>query len=89
MFRKKLKRGQGLVLVADEESIYQTTIHMLFVFFPIDVIWLNKAKEVVDLRPNVKSFQPLIAPRSPAKYVLELPVGAAKHIKQGDTLQFV
>jgi len=89
MFRKKLKQGQGLILVADEESIYETTIHMFFVFFPIDVVWLNKDKKVVDLKCNVKSFQPLIAPREPAKYVLELPVGASKNIKLGDKLDFV
>jgi uncharacterized membrane protein (UPF0127 family) len=89
MFRRKLKQGQGLILVADEESIYQTTIHMMFVFFPIDVIWLNKQKEVVDIKQNIKSFQPLITPRAPAKYVLELPVGTAKNIKLGDQLKFV
>lgn len=88
MFRRPLKSGQGLILVADEESIYQTTIHMLFVFFPIDVVWLNQNKEVVDVKSKVKSFQPLITPRGPAKYVLELPVGTSKHIKLGDTIQF-
>ena len=88
MFRRPLKQGQAILLEANEESILETTIHMLFVFFPIDVVWLNKDKKVVYKKANVKIFTPILAPKEPAKYVLELPKGSAKHIQVGDTLKF-
>ncbi len=88
MFSSRLMLGEGVVLVASYESILSTTVHMLFVFFPIDIIWLNSAKKVVDVKKNVLPFMPFIAPRKAAKYVIELPKGCAKDIKIGDRLRF-
>ncbi|HLC63002.1 MAG TPA: DUF192 domain-containing protein [Candidatus Nanoarchaeia archaeon] len=87
MFSRKLKKGQALLLVADEENKMETTIHMFFVFFPIDVVWLDSKLKVVDKRENVKSFTPLIVPKQPAKYVLELPIKTGRHIYIGDVLE--
>ena len=89
MFSRPLKKGQALVLVADHESVMETTIHMMFVFFSIDVVWLDQNKVVVDMRKNVWSFTPLITPRKPAKYVVELPKNTLHHIKIGDQFQFI
>lgn len=89
MFSKPLKRGEARILVAKEESTLETTIHMFFVFFSIDVVWLNSKKEVVDVKRNIRMFTPLIKPRSPAKYVMELPKGMGKFFKVGDKVEFV
>lgn len=86
MFSRPLKRGQALILEANNEGILDTTIHMLFVFFSIDVIWLNSNKEVVDIKRDVKSFSPWITPNKAAKYIIELPKNASKHIKIGDKI---
>lgn len=67
----------------------ETTIHMLFVFFPIDVVWLDKNKKVVDKRENVKPFTPWITPGKAAKYVIELPRNTARHINKGCILKVV
>ena len=88
MFSKPLRGGSGLVLVADNEGVLETTIHMLFVFFPIDVVWLNSKKIVVDIKRGVSPFTLNLAPQKSAKYVLELPKGASKSTKVGDKILF-
>lgn len=88
MFTRPLRRGHGLILVAPNEGILETTIHMLFVFYPVDIIWLNSEKIVVDIKQKVLPFIPWIIPKEPAKYVVELPINTAKHIRIGDKLDF-
>lgn len=88
-FSRRLRKGQGLVLVAGRKSRFGTAIDMLFVFFAIDVAWLDSKKKVVDVKCCVRPFTPLVIPRKPAKYVVELPVGTARHIKPGNQLEFV
>ncbi|MBU4501036.1 MAG: DUF192 domain-containing protein [Nanoarchaeota archaeon] len=87
-FAKPLRKGQAIILVASEESTMETTIDMFFVFFPIDVLWLNKEKEVIDIKRNVKPFMPIVIPRRPAKYVVELKKGVTNNIQLGDKLRF-
>ena len=76
-----LSRAKGLMfaskpkptlLVFQKES--KVGIHMLFVFFPLDIIWLDSKYKIVDIRKNVKPFSGVYYPNTPAKYVLELPV---------------
>lgn len=88
MFSKKLKQGEGLVLKALQESILGTSIHMWFVFFGIDVIWVNDNMKVVDVRENVKPFSFMIKPRKSAKYVIELGVGGARGVVVGEGVCF-
>ncbi|MBM3200290.1 DUF192 domain-containing protein [Candidatus Woesearchaeota archaeon] len=87
-FAKPLEKGQALILAAEKESISETMIDMLFVFFPIDVLWLNERKEVVDIKKSVKPFTPLLIPKKPAKYVIELKAGSTDNIIIGDRLRF-
>ena len=83
MFSKPLKKGNAIVLVSPKQGILETTIHMLFVFFPLDIIWLDKNKKVVDIHKNVKPFT-FAAPKKPAKYIIELPCGISSNIKIND-----
>lgn len=87
-FSKSLKEKQAIILVAEKESIRETMIDMLFVFFPIDVLWLNKEKKVVDIRRNVKPFTLIVIPKRPAKYIIELKTGMTNNINLGDELKF-
>ena len=82
MFSRKLKDNQCLIL--DNSS----DIHMLFVFQSIDVVWLNKNKEVIDKKEEVKPFSLLIKPKEKAYYVIELPLGKAKLFKLGNKIDF-
>ncbi|MFH1592329.1 MAG: DUF192 domain-containing protein [Candidatus Woesearchaeota archaeon] len=64
-------RARNLVIVLDGESRLNSMIHMFFVFYPIDVYWLDKDFNVVDKRINLKPFRMAI-PKEKAKYVVEL-----------------
>ncbi|MBL7148326.1 MAG: DUF192 domain-containing protein [Nanoarchaeota archaeon] len=82
MFSKKLNK----VLIFINKKEKNTPIHMLFVFYPIDVIWLNSKKEVIKIKRNLKPFS-YINPKVKAKYVLEVPVNYNKNIKIKDTIK--
>jgi len=88
MFTLPLKHDEAIILVAENESILEASIHSLFVFYPFDVLWLNNRKEVVDKRTSVFPFMPFLRPRSPAKYVVELRRGKAQNIVLGSTVEF-
>lgn len=88
MFCKSLDKEKGIILVANNEGIFDTAIHMFFVFFPIDVIWLNKNLEVVDYKNNIKPFTLFVKSRQPAKYIIELPINSTQNISLGDKLSF-
>jgi uncharacterized protein len=55
----------------DEKKI---SLHMMFVFYPIDVVFLDSKKKVVDTKENFKPFS-LYASKKPAKYCIECPKG--------------
>ena len=82
MFSGKLKDNEGLILSNS------SSIHMLFVFQKIDVVWLNKNKIVIDKKEDVKPFSLLIKPKVKADYVIELPPGKAKLFKSGNKVYF-
>ena len=62
-------RRRNLLFVFNEER--KVSIHMLFVFFNIDIFWLDKNFRIVDLRRNVKPFT-FSGSDKKAKYVLEI-----------------
>ncbi len=60
-------------------------LHMLFVFFPIDVLYLNKNKQVIEVKQNFKPFT-FYTPKVKARYVVELPYRT--HASVGDSVTF-
>lgn len=84
MFRRK---PASLVFVFDNEKI--VSLHMFFVFFPIDVVYLNKNKIVVELKKDFKPFG-LHKPRKKAQYIIELPAATIQKTKTsiGDKIRF-
>src|SRR3989344_6185674 len=83
MFSQKIKQNQGLLLVAQKQSKLYSAIHMIFVFFSIYAIFLDKEYKIVDIK-KACPFNPLIIPDKPAKYVLE--TISKKDLKIGDKL---
>jgi uncharacterized membrane protein (UPF0127 family) len=74
-----LSKPRDLILVSPTEDIKSSSIHMMFMLYPIDVIWLNTEKQVVEVRRNIPAFNILkpstwriYHPKKPAKYVIEL-----------------
>lgn len=86
IFTRKLKNKQGIIIPLNQEKISQAAIHMLFVFYNIDVLWLDKDYKIVDLRRNLKPFT-FAKPRNKAKYIVELPADSTSNINIGSKLQ--
>ena len=87
-FRKELKENEAVLIERNNESILDATIDMIFVFYKIDVLWLDKNKKIVDIRKNVRPFSLFSAPNKPAKYIVELRKGVSSKFKIGQKLEF-
>jgi uncharacterized protein len=73
MFKTKVK--QPLIFIFNNEAII--SIHMLFVFMAIDLIFLNKDKKIVELKQNLQPFT-FYTPTKKAKYLIEAKKGTIK-----------
>jgi uncharacterized membrane protein (UPF0127 family) len=91
MFRKNLAGDAGMFFIFDKASIYP--FWMKNTLIPLDMIWLNQAKEVVFIAQNASPCREdpcsNITPDQPAQYVLELNAGqvAKLGLKIGDKLE--
>ncbi|RZV10447.1 hypothetical protein BDK88_1606 [Natrinema hispanicum] len=80
MFRRSVPADYALVFRFDSARVRD--LHMLFVFFPIDAVW------VVDgVVQRVERLRPWLGfARDRADLIVELPAGAAADIEPGDRL---
>jgi uncharacterized membrane protein (UPF0127 family) len=81
--RQCLEDGQGLLFRQC------SSVHTLFMRFPIDILFIDKKGKVLRSRPNVRPFKFVAAPLR-AQYALELPAGsiATSKTRVGDRLLF-
>ncbi|MCH8003356.1 MAG: DUF192 domain-containing protein [Nanoarchaeota archaeon] len=81
------KKNKPLIFIFKKEKI--NPLHMFFVFYPIDVLFLNKNKIVVEMKENFKPFS-FYAPKNKSKYIIELPKNTIKETKTelGDKIEF-
>ena len=82
MFRKSLVENQAMLFVFAQEGSY--SFWMKNTLIPLDIIWLDKDKKVVDI---VKKAQPCPSEKcqsyrnqQPSQYVLEINAGQADKI---------
>jgi len=80
-------RKKSLIFIFKKEKI--TPLHMFFVFYPIDILFLDKNKIVVEIKENFKPFN-FYNPKNKAKFVIELPKNSIKKSKTnvGDKIEF-
>jgi len=78
MFRKK----RTLMIEFPVER--KVSLHMFFVFYPIDVFFLNKNKEVIEIKRNFKPFT-VYHSKNKAQYIIEMPE-LNQEVKVGDKL---
>jgi len=87
MFRNNLERGLILKLPSSR-SRRGSAIHMFFMKFPLDIIFVDADKKIVDM----VSIEPwkTYTPKAPAKYVIELKEGSINNYKLeiGDEMDF-
>ena len=94
MFREKLSQNAGMLLLFDKS--YPWGIWMKNMHFPIDIIWLNAKKQVVDFKDSVPPCPrqeincPSYVPKDAAIAVIELQAGQRKNleIKLGQVLKY-
>jgi|TARA_B100001971_G_C18013204_1_gene443467 uncharacterized membrane protein (UPF0127 family) len=86
IFHKKLK-SKGLIFIYKKEK--KVPLHMIFVFFPIDILYLDKNKKVIEMKKNFRPFH-AYTPKKKANYILELPESSIErtNTKLGDKISF-
>jgi uncharacterized membrane protein (UPF0127 family) len=81
---------QGMFFVFSQSGQYD--FWMKDMKFPIDIVWVNEDKTVVDVTPNLMpdTYPKTFTSDKPAKYVLELRSGRAQqlNIAEGTQIQF-
>ena len=88
----ELPPNGGLLMVFDTET--RVSITMRDMHMPIDVIWLDDQKKVIQIEhslPHEGGESTVVVPRDFAKYVLELNAGAAQqnNVRVGEFAAFV
>lgn len=78
-----LEKGDGLWISPTQ------AVHMFFMKFALDLVYLDRQKRVVKVRRNVKPWR--ISAAWGANSVLELPVGTIEdsRTEAGDQLEFI
>lgn len=87
MFRRHLPDEEGILFVYGRESVLETAIHMLFMFFPIATVWLDKNGVVVD-KILAKPWRLSYAPHKPAQFFIEARPLLLDRVAIGDPLRF-
>ena len=87
-FKRKINKGEGLVLVDKQDSRINAAITMLFVFFDLGVIWVNESGKIVD-KKLARSWRLSYSPKEPAKFVVESHPDILDKIQIGDHLTFI
>lgn len=89
---KSLAENEAMLFVFDDDQKWG--IWMDGMLISIDVVWLNKDKEVVHIVKNIPPESAILdviyRPKEPARYVVELPAGTVdkKSIKTGQEAVF-
>ena len=85
MFRKELGNNRGMIFVFNNEAKY--SFWMLNTYIPLDIIWLDKGKEIVSIVENTipwsknniwRSLFTTYSPNNPSLYAIEVDAGWVK-----------
>ena len=79
MFSRK-KKDFGMVFEFSSEKL--VSLHNFFVFYPIDLLFLNSRWEVVELKERFLPFT-IYIPKNRSRYIIELPAGTIKQTGTG------
>jgi len=85
MLKRELKEDEALLFRFKRIGRYG--FHMFFVFFPIDIVWLNDKMKIVEIHKNFKPFS-YYSPKCLANNVIEMRKGSISrlNLSLGDKL---
>lgn len=86
MFRREFEKGEALLFGFSKPKKFR--IHTFFVFFPIDLIYLNEEFEVLEIEEGLPPWR-VYNPSVEASYLVELPAGEIEQfgVEGGDELK--
>lgn len=87
MFRSRISREEGLLLVGARDSRLDSSIHMLFIPFSLTIVWINSEMRVVD-KILARPWRPAYFAKQPARYALEIHAERWEDFEIGDIVQF-
>ena len=91
--RTQWQQARGLMFSFPKTLVFEfhrprkIGLHMFFVFFPIDVAFLNASREVVDIKRRFMPFT-IYTSAEKASYVIETPTGGLNRTEKGDILHW-
>lgn len=80
MFRRKFQRGKALLFKFPKPGRRKCGVHMWFVRFSIDLVYLDSSFKVVELRAQLKRWR-FYRPRATVSYLIELPAGTISRVR--------
>jgi uncharacterized membrane protein (UPF0127 family) len=87
---KKINSDESMIFIFDTPMRY--AFWMKDMKFPIDIVWLDENKKIVDIKSDVspRTYPEAFAPDSESLYVMEFKAGTSKkiNIKIGDICNF-
>lgn len=91
MGRKNLDDNKGMLLIYKNNEIL--SVWMKNMLIPLDIIFIDKNKRIVDIKENIQPCQkecPIYSSETPAMYVLEVNAGFVERngIERGDAVKF-
>ncbi|OPY27987.1 MAG: hypothetical protein A4E28_01763 [Methanocella sp. PtaU1.Bin125] len=88
MFRKSIPSGYAMIFDMRREQYI--SIHMMFVFFPIDLVYLDRNRRIIDIKRHLRPWIGVAAAKKPARYAIELPDGTVEAcgLKESETLEW-
>jgi uncharacterized membrane protein (UPF0127 family) len=87
MFRLRIKEDEAMVFCLPQSGIREAGVHMLFVRFPVALLWLDEERRVVDkalARPWRRGYRP----RKAARYFVEAHPSRLNLVREGDQLRW-
>lgn len=76
--RTSLAPNTGMLFIFNRPDLW--AIWMKDMLFPIDIVWLDVAHRVIKVEENIapETYPKTYEPKTPARYILELPAGTVK-----------
>jgi uncharacterized membrane protein (UPF0127 family) len=86
-FRSTILPDEGLLMVQTKDSVVGSSIHMLFMWIDLTIVWINTSLQVVDVK-YARRWHLAYFSQKPARFILETSVENQQQFKIGDQLSF-